>query len=369
MIDGFLDNIGNRHLVQMLNAAKKDPESEKLATNLEDGLIDKWMADGLKPEELKRKFSDVNPAEEMIARIEIPKMLQNYFEKEESVEFMFVRLHLALCPLVRLQERLLRPARLRPELQQLPRTANLKPLREADVVELTEEGEPWTATSARRVSDLPPLHSSKRAAAKSVGEVPPTDGRKGKRKTAKRVPPVASKKRPRVATAVSESEREEKTPAPTTKRPKKTLVPATEMSSMPDDPRATVTSSRAEGFGLNSFLDSFQPVAAVPATTTCSSQPETVSARVEEAASTPEALSLLEELRALNTEVHQHRVLVGASEGAVAVCASVTVANTKGELPPTELPGKFKAKGDYNPRQAHMLAASRMFRTFVFRDR
>ncbi|OWZ06647.1 hypothetical protein PHMEG_00021071 [Phytophthora megakarya] len=60
MIDGFLDNIGNRHLVQMLNAAKKDPESEKLATNLEDGLIDKWMADGLKPEELKRKFGDTS---------------------------------------------------------------------------------------------------------------------------------------------------------------------------------------------------------------------------------------------------------------------------------------------------------------------
>ncbi|OWY90493.1 hypothetical protein PHMEG_00041359, partial [Phytophthora megakarya] len=142
---------------------------------------------------------------------------------------------------------------------------------------------------------------------------------------------------------------------------------------MPDDPRATATSSRAEGFDLNSFLDSFQPGAALPAATTCSSQPETVSARVEEAASTPEALSLLEELRALKTEVHQLRGLVGASEGAVAVRASVTVANTKGELPPAEVcyltSGSFpesskKAKGDYNPPQAHMLAASRMFRTF-----
>ncbi|OWZ14507.1 hypothetical protein PHMEG_00012014 [Phytophthora megakarya] len=189
-------------------------------------------------------------------------------------------------------------------------------------------------TSARRVSDPPPLRSSKRAAAKSVGEVPPTDGRKGERKTAKRVPPVASKKNPRVAAAASESESEEKVPAPSTKRPKKTLVPAPEMSSMPDDPRATVTSR--------------------------SSQPETVSARVEEAAGKPEALSLLEEQRALNTEVRQLRGLVGASEEAVAVRASVTVANTKGELPPAKVcyltsgsspESSKKAKGDYNPHK------------------
>ncbi|OWZ04800.1 hypothetical protein PHMEG_00023238 [Phytophthora megakarya] len=242
----------------------------------------------------------------------------------------------------------------------------------ADVVDVTEEGEPWTVTSARRVSDPPPLRSSNRAAVKSVVEVPPTDGRKGKRKTAKRVPPVASKKSPRVDTAASESESEEKAPLLRLKR-QKTLVPAPEMSSMHDDPRSTVTSSRAKGFNLNSFLVSFLPGVGVPAITTRSSQPETVSARVEEAASTPGALSLLEELRALKTEVHQLRGLVGASEGVVAVRASVTVTNTKGELPPAEVcyltsgsfpEGSKKAKVDYNPPKAHMLTANRMFRTF-----
>ncbi|KAE9265502.1 hypothetical protein PF001_g30859, partial [Phytophthora fragariae] len=50
-----------------------------------------------------------------------------------------------------------------------------------------------------------------------------------------------------------------------------------------------------------------------------------------------------------------------------------TAPNAKGELPPSELryltsstfpEGSKKGKGDYNPPQAHLMAASRMFRTF-----
>ncbi|OWZ09379.1 hypothetical protein PHMEG_00017931 [Phytophthora megakarya] len=68
------------------------------------------------------------------------------------------------------------------------------------------------------------------------------------------------------------------------------------MSLMAGDLMLSMTSSRADGFDLNSFLDSVQPGAAVPASTACSPPPETISARVEEPASSPEALSHLEVL-------------------------------------------------------------------------
>ncbi|OWZ15057.1 LOW QUALITY PROTEIN: hypothetical protein PHMEG_00011365 [Phytophthora megakarya] len=209
----------------------------------------------------------------------------------------------------------------------------------ADVVD------PWTATITRRVSD-PPLRSSKPVAAKSVGEALTTDGRKGRGRQR-----MALKKSPHVAAAASVSESEEKAPAPTTERPKKTPVPA---------PEVVVTSSRAEGFDLNSFLDSFQPGVAVGASTACSSPQETGSTRVKEPVSTPEVLRLIEELRAPKMEVHQLRGFVGASEGPVAVSASATVENTKGELPPAEVfywtSGSFpdsskKAKGATIPHK------------------
>ncbi|POM79855.1 Hypothetical protein PHPALM_2379 [Phytophthora palmivora] len=60
-------------------------------------------------------------------------------------------------------------------------------------------------------------------------------------------------------------------------------------------------------------------------------------------------------------------------DGAAAVTAAATAPNARGELPLPELryltnssfpDGLKKAKGDYNPPQTHLLAASRMFRTF-----
>ncbi|RLN67368.1 hypothetical protein BBJ29_007963 [Phytophthora kernoviae] len=63
----------------------------------------------------------------------------------------------------------------------------------------------------------------------------------------------------------------------------------------------------------------------------------------------------------------------GSAGGDVATHTDVTAPNAKGELPPPELryltnasfpEGSKKAKGDYNPPQAHLLAASRMFRAF-----
>ncbi|OWZ11697.1 hypothetical protein PHMEG_00015242 [Phytophthora megakarya] len=229
----------------------------------------------------------------------------------------------------------------------------------ADVVDVKEDGEPWTETSVRRVSDPPPLRSSNPVAVKSVGE----------EENSEACSPSGVEEEPRVPAAASASESEEKAPVPTITRLKKTQVPAPEMPSMPDDLRATVTSSRKERFDLHSFLDLFQPGAAVGASTVCSSPLETGSARVEEPASTPEALSLIEELRASKTEVHQLRGFVGAPEGPVAVSASATVANTKSELPPAEVfyltSGKFKeGEGGLQSPQDHMPAASRGFRTF-----
>ncbi|OWZ13062.1 hypothetical protein PHMEG_00013688 [Phytophthora megakarya] len=59
-----------------------------------------------------------------------------------------------------------------------------------DVVDVTGVGEPWTVTSAKRVSDHHPLHTSTRAASKLLPDVTPTEARKRKKKVIKRAIPV-----------------------------------------------------------------------------------------------------------------------------------------------------------------------------------
>ncbi|KAE9263325.1 hypothetical protein PR003_g33196, partial [Phytophthora rubi] len=85
---------------------------------------------------------------------------------------------------------------------------------------------------------------------------------------------------------------------------------------------------------------------------------------------------VLSELRLLKEEVLRLRGMVGRPSPRVEYAATpsgLTAPNAKGELPPSELryltsstfpEGSKKGKGDYNPPQAHLLAASRMFRTF-----
>ncbi|POM62893.1 hypothetical protein PHPALM_27896 [Phytophthora palmivora] len=78
--------------------------------------------------------------------------------------------------------------------------------------------------------------------------------------------------------------------------------------------------------------------------------------------------SVLEELRALKAEVLHLRGLVGAQAaigGSVPICTSTTAPNAKSELPQAEFPRKFE-KGEVRLQspQTHMLAASRMFRSF-----
>ncbi|POM77592.1 Hypothetical protein PHPALM_5002 [Phytophthora palmivora] len=56
------------------------------------------------------------------------------------------------------------------------------PAESPDVVDVTGGEEPWTATSARRTSDPPPLRASKRTSGKAVAGAAPADARKGKKR-------------------------------------------------------------------------------------------------------------------------------------------------------------------------------------------
>ncbi|KAE9307208.1 hypothetical protein PR003_g21055 [Phytophthora rubi] len=68
MLDGIMDNYNERALLRIFDAAKKDPSTEKLATNLQNALINKWIVDKEKTADLKRRFSKLPTSDEMIAR-------------------------------------------------------------------------------------------------------------------------------------------------------------------------------------------------------------------------------------------------------------------------------------------------------------
>ncbi|POM60419.1 hypothetical protein PHPALM_30735 [Phytophthora palmivora] len=128
-----------------------------------------------------------------------------------------------------------------------------------EVVDVTDGGEPWTATSARRVSDPPPLRSSKRATPKPAVESAQVEGRKGKKKTTKRVPPSVARRTTRDAALSADSDCEEKAPAPIAKKAKTSLTSPSPVPKSTPAPRGTVISSRGQGFDLSEFMESFQP--------------------------------------------------------------------------------------------------------------
>ncbi|KAH7464955.1 RxLR effector protein [Phytophthora ramorum] len=68
MIDAFRASYNDRALLRMFDAAKKVPGSEKLVTNLENALLDKWVSAKETPAVLSRRFSGVVAADEMIQR-------------------------------------------------------------------------------------------------------------------------------------------------------------------------------------------------------------------------------------------------------------------------------------------------------------
>ncbi|KAF4131889.1 hypothetical protein GN958_ATG18922 [Phytophthora infestans] len=68
VIDGLRDNYHDIALLRMFSAAKNDPSTEKLATDLQSALILKWQDAKKTPEELKRVFVGVPTSGEIIDR-------------------------------------------------------------------------------------------------------------------------------------------------------------------------------------------------------------------------------------------------------------------------------------------------------------
>ncbi|KAG7378487.1 hypothetical protein PHYBOEH_000341 [Phytophthora boehmeriae] len=127
-----------------------------------------------------------------------------------------------------------------------------------NIVDVTEEGDPWTASSARRVSDLPPLRSSKPAAAKPVGEEGLPGIHKSKKKATKR-------RRRRFPVLRQQSRRARRRVHLRPPRAKKAVVPTLTVLSAVKAPRTMAKGSRGQDFDLSEFLEFFQPGAAVPA--------------------------------------------------------------------------------------------------------
>ncbi|POM67765.1 Hypothetical protein PHPALM_16173 [Phytophthora palmivora] len=66
MLNGLRANYNDIALLGMLKAAKKDPYTEKLASNLQNALINKWLVDKEKPEDLYRMLDGVETSDELI---------------------------------------------------------------------------------------------------------------------------------------------------------------------------------------------------------------------------------------------------------------------------------------------------------------
>ncbi|OWZ05953.1 LOW QUALITY PROTEIN: hypothetical protein PHMEG_00021867 [Phytophthora megakarya] len=120
-----------------------------------------------------------------------------------------------------------------------------------DVVDVMDGGEAWTATSARRVVDPPPLHASKRATSKPISDGTLNKAQNGKKKVAKRASPAPMPTEPEKsadrAPAVNVGARREGTSK---------TGEETEMATIAREPG---DASREDGFDLSEFMASFQP--------------------------------------------------------------------------------------------------------------
>uniref|UniRef100_H3GXM3 RxLR effector PexRD54 WY domain-containing protein n=1 Tax=Phytophthora ramorum TaxID=164328 RepID=H3GXM3_PHYRM len=68
VIDGLRTSYNDRSLLEMFDAAKKIPSTEKLATDLQNAMLNTWVHEKRSPAELSNMLSDVAPADEMIQR-------------------------------------------------------------------------------------------------------------------------------------------------------------------------------------------------------------------------------------------------------------------------------------------------------------
>ncbi|POM74129.1 Secreted protein [Phytophthora palmivora] len=252
------------------------------------------------------------------------------------------------------------------------------PAESPDVVDVTGGGEHWTATSARRTSDPPPLRASTRTSGKAVAGAASADARKGKKRLTRQQASAGGttpKKSAREASKDSEADLEEKPAPPSAKKAKKTTSEATSAptTDMQGPSGSRVKRGAGQGFNLASFMASFASSGAIAES--APTVERAVTPVVPPPSPTPDVQA---ELQALRDEVIRLRGFVAASsttvdDGAVAVTATATAPNARDEPPPPEpryltnssFPdGWKKAKGDHNPPQTHLLAASRMSRTF-----
>ncbi|KAG2503010.1 hypothetical protein JM16_009483 [Phytophthora kernoviae] len=249
----------------------------------------------------------------------------------------------------------------------------------ADVVDVTGAEEPWEAVPVRRTTKPTPLRPSKRAPAKGVTGAALTEARKGKKRLVRH--PAAgsapSKKDTVDGGQGADSSAEEKAAPSAVKKAGK--VPAVVKVRASETPPAPKRTTRADGgFNLDAFMASFEP--GTPSADTIphgATMPAVDSPASAHAA--PMGAEMAAQLRALQVEAERLRAMVASqphapSPTAVApsfVSSAPNVPNAKGEMPPGEVcylttasfpEGAKKGKGDYNPPQAHLLAASRMFR-------
>ncbi|KAG6583137.1 Secreted protein [Phytophthora cinnamomi] len=99
-----------------------------------------------------------------------------------------------------------------------------------DVLDVTGADEPWATTPAKRTSDPAPLRTNKRATPRPASGEAMVDASKGKKKVAKSATVASTAGTPRKTAGDSgydsDSDVEDKPPAPPAKWPKKTVVSA-----------------------------------------------------------------------------------------------------------------------------------------------
>ncbi|KAG7379875.1 hypothetical protein PHYPSEUDO_008033 [Phytophthora pseudosyringae] len=173
--------------------------------------------------------------------------------------------------------------------------------------------------------------------------------------------PTAASTTPRKATSDSphgsESDLEDKPPAPPAKKARKAPAKAKPVKAVSSAKRAPAVTRADSEFNLSSFMESFEGRTAL-----AESAP---SEELPAVAATPSLSSsdVRDEVQVLKAEVARLRAVV-AGQAIVQGPSHDAVRRVDAPSRRRETLRAKKAKGDYSPPQAHLLAATRMFRSF-----
>ncbi|KAG6614662.1 Serine/threonine-protein kinase Nek2 [Phytophthora cinnamomi] len=215
---------------------------------------------------------------------------------------------------------------------------------------------------ARRTSDPAPLRTSKRATSKPASGEAVVDARTGKKKVWKRATVASTAGTPRKPTGDSgrdsDSDLEDKPPAPPAKRPKRTVASAKtkQAKAVAVAKRPVATSRSGGGFDLHEFMASFSPGTTVEESA-ATKDPAAQACAITQGVVGQDDHAVPAQVQALQAEIERLLRRLPLPP------------NSKGEMPPAEVcylttasfpDGAKKAKGDYNPPQAHPLAASQL---------